>query len=75
AQLLALDERMLHDIGLARGDVADAMSLPVGQDAGAFLEDRRRARLHPSGPVAIRLAVVNAVPAAANETRAAHRAA
>ncbi|PWB64318.1 MAG: hypothetical protein C3F17_07435 [Bradyrhizobiaceae bacterium] len=69
AQLLALDERMLHDIGLARGDVIDAMALPVGQDAGSFLEDRRRGARRPI-LIATRVATPSALPAPANEPEA-----
>jgi uncharacterized protein YjiS (DUF1127 family) len=44
AHLARLDDRLLRDIGLERSDVYDAMGLPFGVDAGAFLQDRRGGR-------------------------------
>jgi len=48
ATLAALDDRMLADIGLTRGDIRDALSEPLWRDPTSVLErrrgERRRAR-------------------------------
>jgi uncharacterized protein YjiS (DUF1127 family) len=77
APLATLDDRMLRDIGLARADVYDAMTLPVGQDAAAFLEDRRRARPARPGHYATQLAALTSgtLSAPANLTELTRRAA
>jgi uncharacterized protein YjiS (DUF1127 family) len=43
-RLTDLDDRALKDIGLTRGDVAGALSVPLHVDPSAILSDRRRAR-------------------------------
>jgi uncharacterized protein YjiS (DUF1127 family) len=82
APLASLDDRMLRDIGLARADVYDAMTLPVGQDAAAFLEDRRRARPAQPALYATELAALTSGtlatqtrPAPASQTELVRRAA
>src|SRR5947209_13980154 len=42
--LASLDERMLADIGLTRGDVRDAFSEPVWRDPTAILVSRAKER-------------------------------
>lgn len=39
--LAAMSDHDLHDIGLTRGDLRDAVARPRRQDAGAFLTGRR----------------------------------
>lgn len=56
ATLAGLDDRMLADIGLTRGDVRDAVSEPVWRDPIAILvsraqERRVNRRRHVLGPV------------------------
>jgi len=43
-QLARLDDRMLKDIGLFRGDIDAAEALPRGRDPVALLASRRTAR-------------------------------
>ena len=43
-EIARLDDRMLKDIGLFRGDIAAAESLPFGRDPIAHLAARRTAR-------------------------------
>jgi uncharacterized protein YjiS (DUF1127 family) len=43
-ELARLDERMLKDIGLFRGDIDAAESLPLRRDPIAFLASKRTAR-------------------------------
>jgi uncharacterized protein YjiS (DUF1127 family) len=43
-ELTRLDDRMLKDIGLFRGDIDAAESLPLGRDPIALLASRRTAR-------------------------------
>lgn len=43
-ELARLDDRMLKDIGLFRGDIDCAASLPFGSDRIAHLASRRAAR-------------------------------
>jgi hypothetical protein len=43
-ELARLDDRMLKDIGLFRGDIDAAESLPFGRDPIALLASRRTAR-------------------------------
>lgn len=43
-ELARLDDRMLKDIGLFRGDIDAAESLPLGRDPIALLGSRRTAR-------------------------------
>jgi uncharacterized protein YjiS (DUF1127 family) len=43
-ELTRLDDRMLKDIGLFRGDIDAAESLPPGRDPIAFLASRRTMR-------------------------------
>jgi uncharacterized protein YjiS (DUF1127 family) len=45
-KLARLDDRMLKDIGLFRGDVDAAECLPLGRDPIAHLASRRTARNH-----------------------------
>ena len=42
--LAGLDDRMLADIGLTRGDVRDAVSVPVWRDPTAILVSRAQER-------------------------------
>ncbi len=42
--LAAMSDRDLRDIGLNRGDLRDAMAIPVGSDGSLFLAGRRDAR-------------------------------
>ena len=44
AQLGAMDDRGLADIGLARQDLRDATALPSGEDPAAMLTQRARER-------------------------------
>jgi uncharacterized protein YjiS (DUF1127 family) len=44
AQLAAMDDRMLRDIGLTRADVSDALSQPMWRDATLVLIRRRGER-------------------------------
>jgi uncharacterized protein YjiS (DUF1127 family) len=44
ASLAGLDERMLADIGLTRGDLRDAYSLPMWRDPTAILVSRAHER-------------------------------
>ena len=44
AELAALDDRGLADIGLARHDLRDATALPSGADPSAMLSERARER-------------------------------
>ena len=44
ATLAAMSEHDLRDIGLSRGDIRDAMAMPVGSDGSVFLARRREAR-------------------------------
>ena len=44
AMLTGLDDRMLADIGLTRGDLRDAYSEPVWRDPTAILVDRAQER-------------------------------
>ncbi|MEO0620023.1 MAG: DUF1127 domain-containing protein [Pseudomonadota bacterium] len=46
SQLLELDEVLLRDIGLARGDVEAALVNPDNRSAGDYLSARRRCRLN-----------------------------
>jgi uncharacterized protein YjiS (DUF1127 family) len=43
-EIARLDDRMLKDIGLLRGDIAAAESLPFGRDPIAYLAARRTAQ-------------------------------
>jgi uncharacterized protein YjiS (DUF1127 family) len=43
-ELARLDDRMLKDIGLFRGDIDAADALPLGRDPIALLASRRAAR-------------------------------
>ena len=43
-EIARLDDRMLKDIGIFRGDIAAAESLPFGRDPIAHLAARRTAR-------------------------------
>jgi uncharacterized protein YjiS (DUF1127 family) len=43
-ELARLDDRMLKDIGLFRGDIDAAESLPLGRDPIALLASRRTAQ-------------------------------
>jgi uncharacterized protein YjiS (DUF1127 family) len=45
-QLARLDDRMLKDIGLFRGDIDAAACLPLRRDPIALLASRRTARNH-----------------------------
>ena len=49
--LAAMSDHDLRDIGLSRGDLRDAMAVPMGQDGSLFLAARRDARRipHPAG--------------------------
>ena len=51
--LAGMDDRMLSDIGLTRGDVRDASNSPVWQDPTAILvaraQERRRGRFFGGG--------------------------
>ena len=71
ASLSGLDERMLADIGLTRGDLRDAYSEPVWRDPTAILvsraHDRRvNRRRSASGLSANVLEAPSIVPAAMN---------
>ena len=53
ALLAGLDDRMLADIGLTRGDLRDAFSQPLWQDPTAVLVDRvDERRVHRHRPAA-----------------------
>ncbi|MEM8541315.1 MAG: DUF1127 domain-containing protein [Pseudomonadota bacterium] len=41
-QLLTLDDDQLRDMGVSAQDVKSAISLPIGQSSGQFLEAVRR---------------------------------
>ena len=56
ALLTSLDDRMLADIGLTRGDVRDAYSEPVWRDPTAILVSRAHERRINRRRVSIRLA-------------------
>jgi uncharacterized protein YjiS (DUF1127 family) len=56
AMLTSLDDRMLADIGLTRGDVRDAYSEPVWRDPTAILVSRAHERRVNRRRTAIRLA-------------------
>ena len=43
-ELIRLDDRMLKDIGLSRGDIDAAESLPLGRDPIALLVSRQASR-------------------------------
>jgi len=49
-ELARLDDRMLKDIGLFRGDIDAAESLPLGRDPIALLAARRSARSNTRPP-------------------------
>jgi uncharacterized protein YjiS (DUF1127 family) len=49
-ELARLDDRMLKDIGLFRGDIDAAESLPLGRDPIALLASRRIARSNTRSP-------------------------
>jgi uncharacterized protein YjiS (DUF1127 family) len=62
ATLAGFDDRMLADIGLTRGDLRDAMSIPLWQDPTPILVSRageRRAARHRGG-LAATAAIVTA---------------
>ena len=42
--LAAMSDHDLRDIGLSRGDIRDAMAMPIGSDGSLFLAGRREAR-------------------------------
>lgn len=42
--MAAMSDHDLKDIGLTRGDIRDAMAVPVGSDGSLFLAARRDAR-------------------------------
>ncbi|MEL7544383.1 MAG: DUF1127 domain-containing protein [Pseudomonadota bacterium] len=46
SQLLTLDDALLKDIGIDRGDVRAALSTTDGQTAGEHLSAQRRRRAH-----------------------------
>jgi uncharacterized protein YjiS (DUF1127 family) len=50
-RLAELDDRMLADIGLCRGDLRDAFALPPWRDAGGLLAQRIAERRHTRRPV------------------------
>ena len=68
--LAGLDDRMLADIGLSRGDVRDAFSEPVWSDPTAILvsrvnerrRSRRRGSVAASGEVIEAPSIVPALP-------------
>ena len=66
--LAGLDDRMLSDIGLTRGDVRDAFSEPVWRDPTAILVSRanerrgKRRRIARSGDTFDAPAIVPALP-------------
>lgn len=45
ARLEQLDERTLRDIGVTRDEVAEAMAMPIDEDAHGALDAKRQARL------------------------------
>ena len=73
--LASLDDRMLADIGLTRGDVRDAVSEPVWRDPTAILvsraHERRINRRRTSGGLAPKnFDAPSIVPAPGNAARA-----
>ena len=76
AHMAMLDDRLLRDVGLERSDVYDAMALPFGKDAAAFLQDRRRGVPASTAPVASQIAPIGVrLVAPANQTETARLAA
>lgn len=53
AELGALDERMLRDVGLTRGDLRDAVSEPLWRDPSLLLVKRAAERRVTRGPVSV----------------------
>lgn len=49
ARLEQLDEQTLRDIGVTREEVAEAMAMPIGEDAHGALDAKRQARLKNRG--------------------------
>ena len=72
-QILAgMDDHMLSDIGLTRGDVRDAVSEPIWRDPTTVLvtrvQERRRSRFFGRGSGHSRIAAPSLVPHGFGET-------